>query len=75
MSPQRAKDLIRLHNWSNGGCLNVGNPKPQIEPMTPAEDRIVKLLWQAGPGYGTQHGILCDIANERIPQELIPVGV
>ena len=45
MTPERAKELIRLWHFNEAGCLILGAKKPNSQPLTPDESREVDDVW------------------------------
>lgn len=66
MTTKRAKDLIALSKYDNGGCGQAGATRPDVEPMTDDERRMIVGIWNARSGSSRQIDVLYDIANGRI---------
>ena len=50
VSRSRAKELLQLYKWKNGGCLTI-RQRPEIDDVTPAEDAAIKSFWMTLPGW------------------------
>ena len=50
VSRSRAKELLQLHKWKNGGCL-AGRERPAIVDVSAAEDAAIKSFWKTLPGW------------------------
>lgn len=65
MDTQRAKDLIRLAKYEDGMCGMVGAVRPDVEPMTTDERRMLSMIWRNMSGGSTMMDVLYEIANGR----------
>ena len=50
LSQSRAKELVRLYKWKNGGCLTI-RQRPDIEDVTTEENDAIKSFWLTLPGW------------------------
>ena len=50
VSRSRAKELLQLYKWKNGGCL-AGRERPAIAEVSAAEDEAIKSFWKTLPGW------------------------
>lgn len=50
ISPDRAREILSLKIWEHGmcGCLNAA--KPEVNPLTKEEDRVIRQVWDTLPG-------------------------
>jgi hypothetical protein len=46
----RAKELVKLFKWKNGGCL-AGLERPAIDDVSAEEDAAIKSFWMTLPGW------------------------
>lgn len=65
MTPERALELIELYKWKNGGCIIIGNKKPDVEPESESERREIIDLWDTMPGYTCYNDALYRIVNNE----------
>ena len=65
ISPERAKELLR-----------VSLPSGRTEQPTPAEDKLIRKIWDKLPGNTSQESVLYGIQQRRISPEgeLLPPG-
>ena len=52
ISKDRAKELVRLYKWKNGGCLTI-RQRPEIEDVTTDENEAIKSFWLTLPGWSS----------------------
>ena len=50
ISKDRAKEVLQLYKWKNGGCL-AGRERPAIADVSAAEDEAIKSFWKTLPGW------------------------
>ena len=50
VSRSRAKELLQLYKWKNGGCL-AGLERPAIAEVSATEDAAIKSFWKTLPGW------------------------
>jgi hypothetical protein len=50
ISSKRAREILQLKHWEHGmcGCLNA--VKPDVDPISEIENRLIHELWNALPG-------------------------
>lgn len=66
MTPARAKEIIRLTQWQNGGCGNYGNPRPDVAEETADERKMLSAILSTMDGRYNTMTVLHEIANGRI---------
>jgi len=50
MTKTRAEELIAWARWESLGCLCHGSKPPKGNRVTPAERRMVSVIWETLPG-------------------------
>lgn len=63
MTPERAKQILELCRYANGGCLQVGAKKPDHPPKTWAEHDEIVAVWKTMPGYCSEYDAINSIAK------------
>lgn len=72
VSQGRAKELVRLSKWKNGGCLTI-RKRPEIEEVTTLEDEAIKRFWMTLPGW-TSWSTSLELLSEDPRQERVEGG-